>query len=144
MSVATLSPVTPRGSYALHMPKRSAGEWTFARKFRLWLADNGTNLNAFAKKHGFAQSTMHGWIGEDRKVPASALARVAEITRLDMDYWTNAAVPYPPPAEYGNLADSIRDVWNSLSPAEQVRWADRLRDPGRRRRLERLDDAAGS
>lgn len=103
-----LSPQGPRRNLSRMAPrKKFSSAWSFGRKFSLWLTDNDITLNAFAGRHGFTQSSLQRWVKVGTRLPADALQSIAEATRLPADYWLDETIPYPPPADYANLADRL-------------------------------------
>ncbi len=103
-----LAPIGIASLYA-RVPARGKHDevWSFGRKFDHWLTDNRISLNAFAKRHGFVQSTLQRWVKAGVKVPAGEVARIAGITRLPTDYWLDDTLPWPPPTQYANLAERV-------------------------------------
>lgn len=124
-------------------PRRKSGPlWPFGRKLALWLKDHGTSLNAFARRHGIAQQTLHGWVKLGRRVPAEAVERVAAATRLPAAYWMNGALPYPPALEYANLAEAVLAALKALPLDQLIEVHEMLGDPEDLRRTLALRRAA--
>lgn len=122
--------------------RKDTPAWPFARKFSLWLTDNGWTLNRFAMRHGFAQSTLQAWVKQGVRIPSEAIGRIAAATRLPADYWLRADVPYPPPAEYAGAAEEIEQAIRAL-PLEVVQELRSLfRDPDDLKRTLALRRAA--
>ena len=105
------------------MPQRrpARGTWPLDRKFALWLADHRLSLHAFAKRHGFAHQTVHGWMKMGVRLPAEGLARIARATCLPEQYWLDENLPYPPPVDYLNSRDRAAALLATLG-AEDLAW----------------------
>lgn len=123
--------------------KPAPRDWPFERKFPLWLKDHKTTLNAFAKRHGIPQRTLHGWVFDGVKVPAEGFQRIARATRLSIEYWLDATIPYPPPMDYLNLAESVLALLRTVPATELSQFHEMLSDPDDRRRTLALRRAAG-
>lgn len=124
--------------------RRSPNAWPFERKFPLWLTDHGLSLNAFAERHGFAQSTLQAWVKQGVKMPAEALWRIAKATRLPADYWLDDTIPYPTPVEYEGLAEDLARSLQAVPIADLREIAALVRDPEDRRRTFALRRASQS
>lgn len=101
-------------------PKRGSPAWPFERKFRLWRAEHQVSLSAFAKQIGVPLATLHGWARSGVRLPADGLAKIAAATSLPAEYWTNPALPFPPPADYANMAAEVDKALRGLD-VEQLR-----------------------
>ena len=99
--------------------RKGDGAWPFERKFALWLSDHGLTLNAFARRHGFPQQTLHGWVKLGRRIPGEAIALIAAVTKLPADYWLSECLPYPAPLEYASLTEDALAALKGL-PLEQL------------------------
>ena len=109
--------------------KRGTSAWPFERKFRLWRAEQDVSLSAFARQVGVPLTTLHGWTRSGVRVSADGMARIAAATGLPADYWTNDAVPYPPPAEYLNLSGEIEKALMGLGVPQLQQVLEMLRSP---------------
>lgn len=126
------------------MPARRTthGIWPLQRKFALWLTDQSLTLHAFARRHGFAQQTLHGWMKLGVRLPAEGLARIARATGLPEAYWLDESLPYPPPLDYLNSRERAAAVLTTLS-AEDVAWVIEVAsDPAKLRKARALWNAA--
>lgn len=122
---------------------RVAAQWTFGRKFERWLLDQGISLTAWAKRHGFPQSTLQAWVSKpNRKVPARAMARIAAITGLPVSYWTDDKAKYPPPAEYLDYLAQVIEATKALSHETLVELLPVLLSPEETQRLLAIRRAA--
>lgn len=108
--------------------KRSAA-WPFDRKFRQWRADHKVSIDAFRKRVGIPYATFHGWVEGGVRVPATGMALIAAATGLPAEYWTNEAVPYPPPAEYLDLSAEVEKAVKGLDVQQLQQVLDMLRSP---------------
>ncbi len=126
------------------MPPRrpSRDSWPLERKFALWLADQGTSLRAFARRHGFAEQTLRGWMKLGVRLPAEGLARIAKAACLPEAYWLNETLPSPPPLDYLNSRERAAGVLTTLS-ADDVAWVIEIAsDPAKLRQARALWNAA--
>lgn len=112
------------------------------RKFSLWLADHDLTLHAFAKRHGFAQQTLHGWMKLGVRLPAEGLGRIARATGLPEAYWLDESIPYPPPLDYINSRERAAAVLSTLD-SDNLAWLLEIcADPGKLRQARALWRAA--
>jgi hypothetical protein len=118
--------------------------WPFPRKFALYLTDQRVSLNAWAKRHGIPQRTLHGWVHDGVAIPAVGIVRIARATRLSAEYWMNEDIQYPPPVEYENLGVELEKALSTVPTGELREILALLRDPDDRRKTLALRRAARS
>lgn len=118
--------------------------WPFSRKFALYLTDQKTTLNAWSKRHGIPQRTLHGWVHDGVAIPAIGIIRIARATRLPAEYWLDETLQYPPPYEYENLAGDLERALSTVPTAELREILAMLRDPEDRKRTLAIRRAARS
>lgn len=104
-AVASRSPRAQQQPSGGKGPTRQKGAWPWDRKLKLWLADKHLSLNAFSKRHGFAQSTLHSWMYQGVAVPLEGIQRIAAATNLPAEFWVDETIPF------GDYADHRGEVW---------------------------------
>lgn len=109
--------------------KRSSQPWPFERKFRAWRAEARVSISAFAKRVGVPYATFHGWAEGGVRIPSDAMSRIAAATGLPAEFWTNESVPFPPPADYLDLAGEVEKAVKGLSVEQLQQVLEMLRSP---------------
>ena len=122
---------------------RSAS-WPFDRKFKQWLTDNDLSISRAAKKLDVPYATLHGWVKSGVRVSAAGMGKIAALTGLPSEYWTNKAVPYPPPADYLDATHDLEAAMSTMSVDELRAWIRILSDPVNRSRALALWQASES
>lgn len=110
--------------------KKQSTAWTFERKFRLWRGDAKRSLSAVARETGIPYATLHGWTSGGVRVTADGMDKIAAVTGLPAKYWMDPKVPYPPPADYMDVALEVMAEVRGLTPDKLRRVLDVLRTPG--------------
>jgi hypothetical protein len=70
------------------------------------------------------------------------MARIAALTGLPSEYWTNEAIPYPPPAEYLDVMGQVEDAIKALPREVLVELLPVLLSPAETRRVLAIRRAA--
>ena len=117
-------------SFSWGVPPKRNSAWPFDRKFRLWRGDARKSLSAMARETGIPYATLHGWAQGGVRATADGMAKIAAVTGLPAKYWTDPKIPYPPPADYFNVAEEVEREVRGLSPDRLQRVLDLLRTPG--------------
>lgn len=103
--------------------------FTFERKILLWLADRAMSMRHLSTMCGFTPSTLHRWVRNGAKMPATALTTLSNATQLPAWYWLDETAPYPPDPR----VLTAEAVFQSIPQEERERLAPILADPVERR-----------
>lgn len=123
------------------MPRRptatSPGRYPFPVKVKAWIAVHAGGLAAFATLTGLPYGTLNGWVKRGRRVPAWAIQQVADKTGLSSEYWTDDALPYPPPKKRQRTEDE-RELLRVVKRLNEEQRRELLRCASDPDRLERF------